>query len=128
MTIHLNTVMEGLSPEQRQRVDDRVAELIAEDPNLQDMDRLLNDRNSTLRYGLFIQWSMTDQAFVVHFPEFPEPKFVTQGSTYEEAFQNGLNSLHQIIQSYLLEGRELPSVLSADRWQSLPERESLQYT
>jgi hypothetical protein len=37
MTIHLNTVMEGLSPEQRQRVDDRVAELIAEDPNLQDI-------------------------------------------------------------------------------------------
>ena len=24
MTIHLNTVMEGLSPEQRQRVDDRL--------------------------------------------------------------------------------------------------------
>ncbi len=115
MTIHLNTVMEGLSSEQRQRVDDRVAELIAEDPNLQNIDRLLNDRTSSLRYGLLIQWSMTDETFVVHFPEFPEPQFVTRGSTYEEAFQNGLNSLHQIIQSYLLEGRELPSVLSSDR-------------
>jgi|GEM_PF-297681 len=120
MTIHLNTVMKGLSPEQRQRVNDRVAELIAEDPNLQNLDRSLNDRNANLRYGLFIQWSITDEALVVHFPEFPEPQFVTRGSTYEEAFQNGLNSLHQIIQSYLLEGRELPSVLSSER--------SFQYT
>lgn len=112
MTIHLNTVMEGLSPEQRQRVDDRVTELIAEDPNLQDLNRLINDQSPTIRYGLFIQWSMTDGAFVVHFPEFPEPQFVTKGATYEEAFQNGLNSLHKIIHSYLLEGRELPSILS----------------
>ena len=73
-----------------------------------------------LCHRLFIQWSITDEAFVVHFPEFPEPQFVTQGSTYEEVFQNGLTSLHQIIQSYLLEGRKLPSVLSSDR--------SLQYT
>lgn len=115
MTIHLNTAMEGLSPEQRQRVDDRVAELIAEDPNLQDLAQLLNDRNPTLRYGLLIQWSATDEAFVVHLPEFPEPQLITRGSSYEEAFQNGLSSLHQIIQSYLLEGRELPSVLSCDR-------------
>ena len=128
MTIHLNTVMQGLPPKQRQRMDDRVAELIAEDPNLQDLDRLLNDRTSTLHYGLFIQWSITDEAFVVYLPEFPEAQFVTQGLTYEEAFQNGLNSLHQIIQSYILEGRELPSVLSCDRWQSLLERESFQYT
>jgi antitoxin HicB len=115
MTIHLKTVMAGLSPEERQRVDDRVTTLMTEDPKLQDLERLLNDRRSRLRYGLFIQWSQADEAFVVHLPEFPDPQFVTRGATYEEAFQNGLNYLDQMIQSYLMEGRELPSVLSCDR-------------
>jgi predicted RNase H-like HicB family nuclease len=115
MTVPLTAIMEALSPEERQRVKDRAEEVIKADPRLRDLELLLNDRRSRLRYGLLIQWSQVEEAFVVHLPEFPDPKFATQGATYEEAFQNGLNYLDQLIQSYLIEGRELPLVLNADR-------------
>ena len=45
-----------------------------------------------LHYSMVIQWSNTDQAYLVTLPEWDGRVFnpVTHGDTYEEAIKNGL--------------------------------------
>ena len=64
-------------------------------------------------YSIVIQWSEVDQAFLVHLPEFPSQHFVTHGTTYDEALQNGLEVIELLVESYQEEGRSLPSLRSA---------------
>ena len=64
-------------------------------------------------YSIVIQWSEVDQAFLVHLPEFPSQHFVTHGTTYDEALQNGLEVIELLVESYEEEGRVLPSLRSA---------------
>ena len=45
------------------------------------------------KYTMVIQWSEEDKLYLVHLPEFPLQKFVTHGSTYQEAAQNGQEAL-----------------------------------
>ena len=63
-------------------------------------------------YSIVIQWSEVDQAFLVHLPEFPSQHFVTHGTTYDEALQNGLEVIELLVESYEEEGRSLPSLRS----------------
>ena len=65
-------------------------------------------------YSIVIQWSERDQAFLVHLPEFPSQHFVTHGTTYSEALQNGLEVIELLVESYQEEGRSLPSLRSRD--------------
>ncbi len=51
-------------------------------------------------YSIVIQWSDDDNAFLVHLPEFPSQHFVTHGSTYDEALQNGLEVIELLVESY----------------------------
>ena len=61
-------------------------------------------------YGMLIQWSKEDGAYVVSFPEFPSSH--THGATYEEAARNGLEVLDLLTQAYEKEGRPLPEPAS----------------
>ena len=63
-------------------------------------------------YSIVIQWSEVDQVFLVHLPEFPSQHFVTHGTTYDEALQNGLEVIELLVESYQEEGRSLPSLRS----------------
>ena len=50
-----------------------------------------------LKYTMIIQWSEEDQLYLVQFPEFPGQKFITHGPTYQEAAENGRDSLEGLI-------------------------------
>ena len=67
------------------------------------------------RYTMVIQWSEEDKLYLVHLPEFPWQEFVTHGSTYQEAAQNGQEALDGLI-----------AVLQ-DNNQPLPEPKSLSF-
>ena len=64
-------------------------------------------------YSIVIQWSEVDQVFLVHLPEFPSQHFVTHGTTYDEALQNGLEVIELLVDCYQEEGGSLPSLQSA---------------
>lgn len=49
------------------------------------------------RYTMVIKWSEEDRLYLVHLPEFPWQEFVTHGSTYQEAAQNGQEALDGLI-------------------------------
>jgi predicted RNase H-like HicB family nuclease len=59
-------------------------------------------------YSMMIQWSETDQLFLVHLPDFPSQQFVTHGTTHEIAARNGQEVLAMIIEEYMEEGKKLP--------------------
>ena len=52
---------------------------------------------TNLKYTMLIQWSEEDQLYLVHFPEFPEQQFITHGTTYQEAANNGQEALEGLI-------------------------------
>ena len=49
------------------------------------------------KYTMVIQWSEEDKLYLVNLPEFHWQKFVTHGSTYQEAAQNGQEALDGLI-------------------------------
>lgn len=49
------------------------------------------------KYGMIIQWSDEDQAFVVSLPDFPSAH--THGASYEEAARNGEATLELLIEN-----------------------------
>ncbi len=49
------------------------------------------------KYGMIIQWSDEDQAFVVSLPDFPSAH--THGASYEEAARNGEAALELLIEN-----------------------------
>lgn len=61
----------------------------------------------TSKYRMLIEWSESDQVFVVTLPEFPCNR--THGATYEEAAKNGEEVLDLLIETYQADGRPLPS-------------------
>jgi len=58
-------------------------------------------------YGIVIQWSDEDQAYVVAFPEFPTCH--THGDTYQEAAKNAEEVMKLILESYQAQGNSLPT-------------------
>jgi predicted RNase H-like HicB family nuclease len=60
------------------------------------------------RYTMVIQWSEEDKLYLVHLPEFPWQAFVTHGSTYQEAAQNGQEALDGLIEVMQNNNQPLP--------------------
>lgn len=61
-----------------------------------------------LKYQMNIQWSDTDQCYLVGFPDFPGQKWRPHGETYQEAVQNGVECLESLILDYKTAGETLP--------------------
>jgi predicted RNase H-like HicB family nuclease len=59
------------------------------------------------RYTMVIQWSEEDKLYLVHLPEFRQA-FVTHGSTYQEAAQNGQEALDGLIEVMQNNNQPLP--------------------
>lgn len=62
-----------------------------------------------LNYSIVIQWSKTENCFVVTFPEWGE-LCQTYGDTHEQALENGKEVLQLMITSSIEEGTTLPKV------------------
>ena len=60
------------------------------------------------RYTMVIKWSEEDRLYLVHLPEFHGQEFVTHGSTYQEAAQNGQEALDGLIAVLQDNDRPLP--------------------
>jgi predicted RNase H-like HicB family nuclease len=67
--------------------------------------------NEKLHYSMVVQWSNTDQAYLVTLPEWEDRVFnpVTHGDTYEEAVRNGHEALEALAASAAKLGEPLPS-------------------
>lgn len=59
-------------------------------------------------YSVLIQWSDEDGCYVVSLPEFG-PYAHTHGDTYEEAAKHAQEVLELLIESYLADGKPLPT-------------------
>ena len=61
-------------------------------------------------YSMVIQWSDIDQIFVVTIPEFVGRVMMpcTEGNTYEEAAQSGLEVIETFLEIWNEEGQPLP--------------------
>ncbi len=61
-------------------------------------------------YTMIIQWSKIDQIFVVTIPEFVGRVRMpcTEGNTYEEAVQHGLEVIETFLEIWTEEGQPLP--------------------
>jgi predicted RNase H-like HicB family nuclease len=64
----------------------------------------------TLRYSIVIEWSDTDQAYVVILPEWADRYImpVADGATYEDALARGRNAIENYIQFAQEDGQPLP--------------------
>jgi predicted RNase H-like HicB family nuclease len=60
------------------------------------------------KYTMIVKWSEEDKLYLVHFPDFPWQEFVTHGSTYQEAAQNGQDALDGLIAVLQDNNRPLP--------------------
>lgn len=65
-------------------------------------------------YSMVIQWSETDQLYLVHLPEFPTQQFVTHGNTYEEAARNGQDAIDSLVEWYQSQNKPLPQPILAE--------------
>jgi antitoxin HicB len=64
------------------------------------------------QYSMVIQWSVEDNLYLVHLPEFPSQQFVTHGETYEAAAKRGQEVLEILLEEYQESGKPLPEVRS----------------
>lgn len=60
----------------------------------------------TNRYSMLIQWSETDQTFVVSFPDFPSAH--THGDTHQDAAANGRQVLDLLVETLTAHKQPLP--------------------
>jgi len=60
----------------------------------------------TIHYRMVIEWSGTNDVYVVSFPEFPGAH--THGATYREAARQGQEVLTLLIEACEREGQRLP--------------------
>jgi len=60
----------------------------------------------TIHYRMVIEWSGTNDVYVVSFPEFPGAH--THGATYREAARQGQEVLTLLIEACEREGQHLP--------------------
>ena len=56
---------------------------------------------SKLKNEMHITWSDEDQSYLVHLPDFPEQRYRTHGSSYEEAARNGQEVLELLLATNL---------------------------
>ncbi|HHP7231743.1 MAG TPA: type II toxin-antitoxin system HicB family antitoxin [Xenococcaceae cyanobacterium] len=64
-----------------------------------------------LKYRILIQWSDQDQCYLVSLPDLsPKQQWVTHGDTYQEALENGLEVMEELIYLAEIEGHILPPV------------------
>jgi predicted RNase H-like HicB family nuclease len=99
MTINLKTVMESLSPEEREIVEKKSADLIAEEMKLRDL--LKAQETTQIKYHIDIYWSKTDNAFIAAVPELPG--CMAEGATYEEVIKN----VSVVIQEWIEVAKEI---------------------
>ena len=67
---------------------------------------------NALHYSMNIQWSNSDNTYIVTVPELPE--CITHGDTYEEAVKNGREVIELCIESELALGRPIPQPRTYD--------------
>jgi predicted RNase H-like HicB family nuclease len=65
--------------------------------------------SNQLKYPMVIQWSETDDCFLVGFPDFPGQQWRTHGDTYEQAVKNGIEALESLVMAYNATGESLPT-------------------
>jgi antitoxin HicB len=61
-----------------------------------------------IKYEMTIVWSEEDDCYLVGFPDFPNQKWLTHGSTYETAVKNGVEALESLLIAYEASGESLP--------------------
>ncbi|MGH2413282.1 MAG: type II toxin-antitoxin system HicB family antitoxin [Microcystaceae cyanobacterium] len=61
------------------------------------------------KYPMIIQWSESDNCYLVGLPDFPGQQWRTHGDTYVEAVANGVEVLELLIEDYQLAGEPLPT-------------------
>ncbi len=67
--------------------------------------------NNKLKYRILIQWSEEDNCYLVSLPDLSQKqKWVTHGDTYQEALENGLELMEELIYIAEMDGQTLPSV------------------
>jgi antitoxin HicB len=58
-----------------------------------------------------IQWSDEDNCYLVSLPDLsPSQKWITHGDTYQEALENGLDAMAELIYVIEMESETLPPV------------------
>jgi antitoxin HicB len=68
-------------------------------------------KNNNLKYRILIQWSDEDNCYLVSLPDLsPSQKWVTHGDTYQEALENGLDAMEELIYVAEMEGESLPPI------------------
>jgi antitoxin HicB len=67
--------------------------------------------SNKLKYRILIQWSDEDNCYLVSLPDLsPHQKWVTHGDTYQEALENGLDAMEELIYVAETEGEILPPI------------------
>lgn len=67
----------------------------------------MSDQSNYIQhYSMVIEWSDTDDAFIVSVPEFPGQH--THGATYEEAVKQGRDLIESLVMWTLQDGKTLP--------------------
>lgn len=67
--------------------------------------------NDKRKYRINIQWSEEDNCYLVALPDVSYgQEWVTHGDTYQEALDNALDAMEELIYVAEREGKELPPV------------------
>lgn len=64
------------------------------------------------KYQITIAWSLEDQCYLAYLPDFTEEIMqpVSHGDTYQEALQNGLEVMEELILHLQATNKSLPTV------------------
>ena len=64
------------------------------------------------KYQITIAWSAEDKCYLAYLPDFIDEIMqpVTHGATYQEALQNGLEIMEELILALQAEGKPLPAI------------------
>ena len=62
------------------------------------------------KYQITISWSQEDKCYLAYLPDFADEIMqpVTHGDTYQQALQNGLDVMEELILQFQAEGKSLP--------------------
>ena len=62
------------------------------------------------KYKITIAWSEEDECYLAYLPDFADEIMqpVTHGDTYQEALQNALDVMEELILHFQTEGKSLP--------------------
>ena len=62
------------------------------------------------KYQITIAWSQEDKCYLAYIPDFADEIMqpVTHGDTYQQALQNGLDVMEELILYFKAEGKSLP--------------------